>query len=133
MDKVYKIIIDKDEHIKTKIQEYVLSKGWESAYISGAIGSVKELVLTAPENNELPPKVGKVICRGPGEVLAFTGEIMPMNKIDSSLKAVYHDTSSPLFIHIHASVAVAGGHVYGGGFHEGCAFRSLKVYIQPID
>ncbi|MEG1777342.1 MAG: DUF296 domain-containing protein, partial [Angelakisella sp.] len=70
-------------------------------------------------------------CTGPAELLSFTGEIMKRELMDPELSSVYKD-SGPLFIHIHASVAVTGGHVYGGGFKGGKAFRSAKIYIQQI-
>lgn len=111
----------------------MLERGWEDAYISGAIGSVRDAEFTTPIGMELPPKVGTAICTGPGEVLAFTGEIMNREQMDPALKGIYKDTTSPLLIHIHASVAVSGGHVYGGGFQNGNAFQGLKIYIQHQD
>ncbi len=64
-------------------------------------------------------------------MLSFTGEVMTMERMDPALRGVYKG-DGPLFVHLHASVATAGAHVYGGGFHGGKAFRSLKVYLQEV-
>lgn len=133
MGKVYEVLVDKNEDIRSKISDFMLEKGWNNAYISGAIGSVRDVEFTTPISMELPPKVNTAVCTGPGEVLTFTGEIMDRKLMDPALKGIYKDTTSPLFIHIHAAVAVSGGHVYGGGLQSGKAFRALKVYIQKQD
>ncbi|MEG0167259.1 MAG: DNA-binding protein [Ruthenibacterium sp.] len=131
MGTVYELVVQKDEDVKDVIEKFVLEKGWESAYISGAIGSARDVTFTAPVSMDFPPKVGNTLCVGPGEVLAFTGEITKRELMDPALEAIYKD-AGPLFIHIHASMAVAGGHVYGGGFKAGKAFRAVKIYIQQI-
>lgn len=132
MNELYELIVQRDEDVKEAIGRFVLEQGWESAYISGAIGSVRDLRFTTPNGMDFPPKVEVTPCTGPGEVLAFTGEIMKRERMDPALEQIYKDPG-PLFVHIHASVAVAGGHVYGGGFQHGIAFRSLKVYIQQMN
>lgn len=52
--------------------------------------------------------------------------------MDEDLKAVYPKTDSPLFIHIHASCARAGGQVMGGGLRGGRAFRKLRIFVRPV-
>lgn len=126
----FEINVRKDENIREKIRDFVLEKGWENAYISGAIGSVKDVTFATPKTGIFPPEIDKTLYHGPGEILAFTGEIMKIERMDPGLKGIY-DMREPLFIHIHASMAISGGHVYGGGFHSGKAFRCLKVYIRP--
>jgi len=133
MGRIHEIKIEKNEDIKRIINDFVIEKGWKNSYISGAIGSVCDVEFTAPIARELPPVIGTAICPGPGELLAFTGEIMERSSMDPILSAAYPDSESSLFIHIHASVAVSGGHVYGGGFRKGNAFRGVKVYIQEQD
>lgn len=109
-----------------------MEKGWENAYISGAIGSLYEFELTTPISMELPPKVEILKFEGPAEVLAFTGEIIKREKMDPALQGIYLNKNDPVFIHIHTSVAVAGSKVHGGGFLKGKAFRKLKVFIQEV-
>ena len=46
---------------------------------------------------------------------------------------VYPDKVSPLIVHIHASCATAGGHVAGGGLRAGKAFRSVRIFMIPLD
>ena len=58
---------------------------------------------------------------------------MVKEKMDPQLRQVYPDTDSPLFIHIHASYARAGGLVMGGGLWGGTAFRSLRVFLRPVE
>ena len=57
---------------------------------------------------------------------------------DPALLEVYPDKVSPLIVHIHASCAtagghVAGGHVAGGGLRAGKAFRSVRIFMIPLD
>ena len=131
MGQVCELIVGKDQDIKGAIEALVLEKGWQNVYISGAIGSVYGVEFTAPADGSYPPQVERTLCQGPGEMLAFTGEEMTIDRMDPALKGVYQG-EGPLFIHIHASVATAGAHVYGGGFQTGKAFRSLKVYLQEV-
>ncbi|MEG2082182.1 MAG: DUF296 domain-containing protein, partial [Oscillospiraceae bacterium] len=123
MGNIHELIVGRDQDIKEAISTFMLEKGWESAYISGAIGSVKELVFTTPIGMDLPIQTQSTNCTGPAELLSFIGEIMKSELMDPELSSVYKDLG-PLFIHIHASVAVTGGHVYGGGFKSGKTFRS---------
>ncbi|MEG2958621.1 MAG: DNA-binding protein [Oscillospiraceae bacterium] len=125
------LIVGKDQDLKSKINEFMLEKGWESAYISGAIGSIRDFRLTTPTSMDFPPTAVATPCIGPGEVLSFTGEIMKRELMDPALQKVYTE-QGPLFVHIHASVATAGGHVYGGGFQSGIAFRAVKIYLWQM-
>ena len=131
MGQLHELVIAKDQDIKAAIEAFVLEKGWQNVYISGAIGSVYGLEFPPPADSSYPPQVERTLCQGPGEMLSFTGEVMTMERMDPALRGVYKG-DGPLFVHLHASVATAGAHVYGGGFHGGKAFRSLKVYLQEV-
>lgn len=128
-ESIWELEIGQGEDLKGKIAEFALEQGWERAIICGAIGSVKNVTLTTPVSFDLPPQVMKTPCGGPGEVLAFTGEIMKTELMDPMLRKIY-TSDEPLFIHIHMSLAIAGGHVYGGGLDKGSAFRGLKVFFS---
>ncbi|MGL5433911.1 MAG: PPC domain-containing DNA-binding protein [Lachnospiraceae bacterium] len=132
MSHLYDIIIPTGKDIRAAIIDYVLAKGWEAAAILGAVGSVQEMTFTTPVENELPLKTGSTPCHGAAEILSFTGEIMKREKMDPELESVYQDKSSPLFVHVHASCAIAGGHVCGGGLKSGKAFRELRVFLVPL-
>lgn len=127
-DGIWELEIGPGEDIKGKISEFIRERGWERAGICGALGSVKNVVLTTPVSFELPPEVMKTPCGGPGEVLAFSGEVMRADLMDPMLKKIYPG-GEPFFIHIHISLAVPGAHVYGGGLEKGSVFRGLKVYL----
>lgn len=127
------VFIDQEQDIRKTIEAFVLQKGWKEVIVVNAIGSVKDLILAAPISNELPLKVGRTPCFGAAEILAFTGEVMVKERMDPQLRKVYPDTDSPLFIHIHASCARAGGLVMGGGLWGGTAFRSLQVFLRPVE
>lgn len=127
------VFIDQGQDIRKTIEAFVIEKGWKEVIVVNAIGSVKDLILAAPISNELPLKVGRTPCYGAAEILSFTGEVMVKEKMDPQLRQVYPDTDSPLFIHIHASCARAGGLVMGGGLWGGTAFRSLRVFLRPVD
>lgn len=133
MSGLYDIIIPAGKEIRDTIIAYVLAKGWEEAVILGAVGSVQDMTFTAPTENELPLRTGSTPCHGAAEILSFTGEIMKREKMDPVLESVYPDKSSPLFVHVHASCASAGGHVCGGGLKSGKAFRELRVFLVPLN
>ena len=127
------VFIDQGQDIRKTIEAFVIEKGWKEVIVVNAIGSVKDLILAAPISNELPLKVGRTPCYGAAEILSFTGEVMVKEKMDPQLRQVYPDTDSPLFIHIHASCARAGGLVMGGGLWGSTAFRSLRVFLRPVE
>lgn len=127
------VFIDQGQDIRKTIEAFVIEKGWKEVIVVNAIGSVKDLILAAPISNELPLKLGRTPCYGAAEILSFTGEVMVKEKMDPQLRQVYPDTDSPLFIHIHASCARAGGLVMGGGLWGGTAFRSLRVFLRPVE
>ncbi len=127
------VFVDQGQDIRKTIEAFVIEKGWKEVIVVNAIGSVKDLILAAPISNELPLKVGRTPCYGAAEILSFTGEVMVKEKMDPQLRQVYPDTDSPLFIHIHASCARAGGLVMGGGLWGGTAFRSLRVFLRPVE
>lgn len=132
MNRLYDVTVPAGDDIRKGIEGYVTGMGWESAAILGAVGSVQELVLTTPVENQLPLKTMATPCHGAAEILSFTGEVMIREQMDPSLQAVYQDKESPFFVHIHASCATAGGHVYGGGLAGGKAFRALRIFLMPV-
>lgn len=133
MTEFAEVFVDQGQDIRKTIEAFVIEKGWKEVIVVNAIGSVKDLILAAPISNELPLKVGRTPCYGAAEILSFTGEVMVKEKMDPQLRQVYPDTDSPLFIHIHASCARAGGLVMGGGLWGGTAFRSLRVFLRPVE
>lgn len=133
MTEFAEVFVDQGQDIRKTIEAFVIEKGWKEVIVVNAIGSVKDLILAAPIRNELPLKVGRTPCYGAAEILSFTGEIMVKDRMDPQLRQVYPDTGSPLFIHIHASCARAGGQVMGGGLWGGTAFRSLRVFLRPLE
>ena len=133
MTEFAEVFVDQGQDIRKTIEAFVIEKGWKEVIVVNAIGSVKDLILAAPIRNELPLKVGRTPCYGAAEILSFTGEIMVKDRMDPQLRQVYPDTDSPLFIHVHASCARAGGQVMGGGLWGGTAFRSLRVFLRPLE
>ena len=133
MTEFAEVFVDQGQDIRKTIEAFIIEKGWKEVIVVNAIGSVKDLILAAPIRNELPLKVGRTPCYGAAEILSFTGEIMVKDRMDPQLRQVYPDTDSPLFIHIHASCARAGGQVMGGRLWGGTAFRSLRVFLRPIE
>lgn len=127
-ESIWELEIGQGEDLKSKIAEFVREQGWERAIICGAIGSVKHAVFTTPIGFDLPPNVMKTPCDGPGEILAFNGEVMKTELMDPMLRKIY-SSDEPFFIHIHMSLAIAGGHVYGGGLDKALSFRGLKVFF----
>lgn len=130
---IHEVTVEAGRSIKETLSAYILEQGWESVYLCGAIGSVIDCAFTAPIENELPLRTISTPCRNAAELLSLTGEVMKRERMDPALSAIYPDKSSPLFVHIHASVATAGGHVMGGGLVNGKAFRSVRVFLIPLE
>ncbi len=133
MRELYDLTIESGEDIRQTITDYILEKGWESVYITGAIGSVIDMVLTTPVENTLPLRTASTPCSGAAELVSMTGEVMKRELMDPALATVYTDTDNPLFVHLHACCATAGGHVMGGGVKAGRAFRALRVFMIPLE
>jgi predicted DNA-binding protein with PD1-like motif len=126
---VYQLKIAKNEEIKEKILDFLLRKRWDGALIIGAIGSVKEVRYFTPSGMDSPPRLESTTIVAPAEILSFIGEVMRAEEVPSSLRETYA-IDGDYFLHVHASTAVAGGHVYGGGFQYGYALRGVNVFIQ---
>lgn len=130
---VYEMTVPAGQDIKAEIEKHVMAMGWESVWIPSAIGSVICMEFTTPVQNTLPLKTGRIPCPDAAELTSFTGEVMKKEKMDPALADIYPDNGSPLFIHIHASCAAAGGRVTGGGLRAGKAFRAVRVFMIPLE
>ena len=131
MEGLYEVTVKRDEDIRQVITDFILDKGWDEALILGAVGSVIDTAYNAPIDNSVPMNLVVTECPGAAEIVSFTGEVMKREYMDPNLAKVYPDKTSPLFVHIHASCAKAGGAVVGGGLVRGRAFRSLRVFLTP--
>lgn len=131
--KIYELNIGSGEDIKESVAAFVLEHGWENVYLMGGIGSVTDVAVTNPIRNELPLTTASIPVHGAAELLSLTGEVMARNRMDPALEAVYPDKTAPLFVHIHVSVGASGGHVSGGGLFKGRAFRSVRIFMIPLD
>ena len=132
MSGMFEVTVKSGEDLRGAITAFVLEKGWKNVLIPCAIGSVIDMVFTTPVENTLPLKTARTPVSGAAELLSLTGEIMTKDRMDPALSAVYKD-DGPLFVHIHASCATAGGHVCGGGLAGGKAFRAVRVFLMPLD
>ena len=91
-----------------------------------------DIVFTTHVEDTLPLKTVSTPVSDAAELLSFTGEIMKKERMDPALASIYKD-EGPLFVHIHASCATAGGHVCGGGLAGGKAFRAVRVFLVPLE
>ena len=132
MGQIYEVTVKAGEDIKAVVTDYVLGQGWESVYITGAVGSVIGMSYTTPVRDQLPLVTASQPAEGAAEVLSLTGEGMKREKMDPALQSVYKDTECPLFVHIHISCAHRDGSVRGGGLAAGNAFRSLRIFMTPL-
>ncbi len=64
MGQLHELVIAKDQDIKAAIEAFVLEKGWQNVYISGAIGSVYGLEF--PRRQLLSPPGGAHPLPGAG-------------------------------------------------------------------
>ena len=132
MGQIYEVTVKAGEDIKAVVTDYVLGQGWESVYITGAVGSVIGMSYTTPVRDQLPLVTASQPAEGAAEVLSLTGEVMKREKMDPALQSVYKDTECPLFVHIHISCTHRDGSVRGGGLAAGNAFRSLRIFMTPL-
>lgn len=132
MGQIYEVTVKAGEDIKAVVTDYVLGQGWESVYITGAVGSVIGMSYTTPVRDQLPLVTASQPAEGAAEVLSLTGEVMKREKMDPALQSVYKDTECPLFVHIHISCVHRDGSVRGGGLAAGNAFRSLRIFMTPL-
>lgn len=130
---IFEVTVQSGERIKKVLSDFILEKGWKSVYVSGAIGSVIGCEFTTPIANELPLKTAVTPCHSAAELVSLVGEVMKRERMDPALQAVYKDKTSPLFVHLHASVVTAGGHVIGGGLNDGKAFRAVRIFMIPLE
>jgi predicted DNA-binding protein with PD1-like motif len=130
---IYEVTVKQGEKIKEVITQFILQKGWKNVYVTGAIGSVIGVELTTPCRNELPLRCSRTKVENAAEIIQLCGEVMPIEDMDPELEEIYPDKDSPLFVHLHAAVAVSGGTVFGGGLFDGNAFRALRVFMLPLD
>lgn len=127
--KVYELIIERDEDLRTRLDEYMLGKKFTHIYIGGAVGSMRDITLAAPAEMTIPPRLVLTPCEGPVEITSFVGDVYLRHLAPQDELFMDPEEDSPLFAHIHMSCAVAGGQTYGGGFRKGRAFRRIKLFI----
>ncbi|WP_320129867.1 PPC domain-containing DNA-binding protein [uncultured Sphaerochaeta sp.] len=132
MENLLQLIVPAGGDIMGNILDFLAKQELKSVYIIGAIGSAKNVRIAAPVENELPLRCVEVPFHTSCEIVGFTGEVLEWEVVDKELAAMYPDKDSPLFVHIHVAAASAGGHVFGGGFRGGEAFRSLRIFMIPV-
>lgn len=130
---IYEVTVKQGEDIKKIITAFILNQGWKNVYVTGAIGSVIAVELTTPCRNCLPLRCDRTKVEDAAEIIQLCGEVMPIECMDPELEEIYPDKDCPLFVHLHAAVAVSGGTVIGGGLGGGKAFRALRVFMIPLD
>jgi predicted DNA-binding protein with PD1-like motif len=102
-----------------EIGRYVAAQGWGEAYLQGAIGSVRDVVVGNAAGNTLPPPVQKTAIEGPFELLGCTGEIIRRD-------------DGTYFTHIHVCGSLTDATTRGGGLSRATVFRQMKVYLQQV-
>ena len=128
-----RLVIKRGEDIRERINAFAIENEIEHAYVSGAVGSASDFLFNAPDGDAFPIRPVSTSVKGPAEILAFSGEILPKDEMDDTMKRIYADDTLDLFIHVHAAVATAGAKVHGGALVEGKAFREVVVYIWPTE
>ena len=133
MNDLLQLIVPAGANIKKTLMDYLVTNNLSNVYIIGAIGSAKNVCIASPVEPDLPLRTVEVPFRVACEVVGFTGEVMMWEDVDPLLKAMYPDKDDPLFLHIHVAAVLAGGHMFGGGFRGGEAFRSLRIFMVRCD
>lgn len=133
MKGLYEVIVNRGEDVRQVISDFILEHNWDDVFIVNAVGSIIDSAYNVPIDNSIPMHLVVRECPAAAEVLSFTGEVMKRERMDENLAKVYPDKTSPLFVHIHASCATGEGKIYGGGLVKGKAFRSIRVFMTPLE
>lgn len=108
--------LQKDDKVKTCIEEFVESHGWQRALVTGALGSVVSVTVGNAKTRTIPPEVNYTYIEGPFEILSFCGEVTKQE--DGSW-----------FTHIHMAGSKTDATVFGGGMQEATVFKGLQVFL----
>jgi predicted DNA-binding protein with PD1-like motif len=133
MGKDFEVVIERGEDIREVISAFILSKGLENVYVSGAVGSAWDFLLTTPRNNTYPIEIESFTHCDVCEIVSMVGEAMSWDLVDASLREVYPKPANDFFVHLHISLATIGGNVIGGGLRKGKAFRSVRVFLTDLN
>lgn len=129
---VYELIIGSNEDVRRCIDEYIVARGWEHVYISGAIGSLCEVTFSAPVTATLPPEVALTQFVGAAEVTSFLGYTYKRSLAPPDELKLDPQNDSPLYVHIHISCGITGAYSLAGGFRGGKTLRAMNIYMIPI-
>ncbi len=109
----------KGDQVKEKLEEYMEENGWETAVVTGALGSVVDVTVGNAATTTIPPEVNYTHIAGPFEILSFCGEIC---RVDDD----------GWFIHIHMAGSKTDATVFGGGMQKATVFKGLKIFLSQI-
>ncbi len=117
MEKMLSIInLVKGDKVKQSIIDFVEKKGWESAVVTGALGSVVDVTVGNAATTTIPPEVNYTDIPGPFEMLSFCGEVCKQD-------------DGEWFVHIHMAGSKVDATVFGGGMQKATVFKGLKVFL----
>lgn len=108
--------LKRNDSVKENIEAFVQSNGWKRAIVTGALGSVVDVVVGNAKTMTIPPEVTYTQIAGPFEILAFCGEVTKQE--DGSW-----------FIHIHMAGSKTDATVFGGGMQKATVFKGLQVFL----
>jgi len=131
--KLHILRIHQDEEVIPALHAFMREQNWYRGVILGAAGSVQDVLVNAPVNNEHPPKLAPVIIEEPCEVTSFFGEVIRREDTPDNLQRHMQEQTSQYMLHIHCSVG-HGKHcaVTGGGLRKLRVFSALNVYIAEL-
>lgn len=134
MNGIYELVLTENQDIKEGILTFIKAHNLRNVYVSGAIGSVKDCVFTAPLADSTADKlvVSETMLAQPAELVAFVGEIYLTDGVTDFVPASAKQSDSEYFVHLHGQAAIAGGACYGGGFKSGKVFKRVKVYLFAL-
>ena len=122
--------VKQGQDIKKSIMEWLVENKVKNAIFLNAIGSAKDLTVSNPLEHELPLKAVGTTFHEACEVTSLSGEACSWDACDPTLLKVYPNRTDPMFLHLHISGAIIGGHTFGGGLWGGNAFRALRVFMM---
>jgi len=114
--KWYTLALDAGAVIHESLQNFLIEKNLEAAYVLSCVGSCARVNLVYPKTVTIPPELG---------TLEFNG-LFEINGIVGDVKREHGDIK----VHLHGSFTKEGRDVFGGAVREGTTvFKMAEMII----
>lgn len=129
MQKMHVIELKKGQEVISALHEYLMEKQWKSAIFYTALGSLKDVLVSNPVSETVPPELRFTEINDLCEVVSFVGEISrKSDNPNQVLPCVIANSPSDYVVHCHMACSHGDGQVFGGGLRRATILRALNIY-----